>query len=258
VFLFSKKQSPETLLAKLNTIYDLMQKNRLPEALSLLNDFIKQVPDNAKALGYRGEVHGRLGNIPAAIDDLKKAVNLKPTASDYFNLALAYLHSQNNTEAFATLLRALQLRPHDKEGWSLRNDLAKAVGLEDLDGVARLVEQFAYSQCGSGEEWKVELRKMYRFLGNQHVEEYNAVVLDLCQQPLALVQIQILPLEYKIIINYEKVFPNTTQRTFVDAVTRTIPANDAGLLNVFDEFIKDGVLVKKNHCLRYVSHQNAT
>jgi hypothetical protein len=97
---------------------------------------------------------------------------------------------------------------------------------------------------------------MYRFTPNQPHEEYNAAILDLCQQPVALVQIQIIPPEYKITVNYEKVFPNVSQTTFIDAVNKTIPANDAALLNLLNEFIEQGILVKNNHRLQYVPEQN--
>ncbi len=86
---FSGKPSPEALLKELQEAYALIQRNRLREALSLLNKIIKQIPNNAKALELRGQVNGMLGNIPAAMEDIKKSIELKPTAAGYFNYALA-------------------------------------------------------------------------------------------------------------------------------------------------------------------------
>jgi len=258
VNLFSRKQLSEVLLSRLQAAYDLKEQNRLPEALGLLNKFIKQVPDNAKALAYRGEVYGRLGNIPAALADLQNSVQIKPTAPAYFNYALAHLHANNKSEALAALFRVVQLDPNDEEAWSLRAGLAKDLSLEDLDIVARVVERFTYSQCGSGVGWKVELRQMYRFIPNKPHEEYNAVILDLCQQPIALVQIQMMAPKYKVIINFEKSFPETSQRTFVEVITKVIPAKDAALLKTLNGFMKDGILVKSNNCLRYSNRDQNT
>ena len=255
--LFSRKLSPSALLSKLQAAYDLKQQNRLQEALDLLNKLLKQVPDNAKALAYRGEIYGRLGNIPAALEDLKRSVHLEPFAPTYFNLALAYFHSNQKSEALAALFRVVQLEPNDKEAWSFREGLAKELGLEDLEIIARVVEQFMYSHCGPGLGWKVELRHMYRFIPHKPHEEYDAVVLDLCQEPLALIQIQPVSAEYRIIVNVEKSFPETSQRTFAEVITKVIPAQDADLLNVFNEFIEAGVLIQEKNRLRYSEKQQA-
>jgi tetratricopeptide (TPR) repeat protein len=258
VNLFSGKPSSYALLSKLQAAYDLKQQNRFQEALDLLNKIIKQVPDNAKALAYRGEIYGQLGNIPAALEDLERSVHFEPFASTYFNLALAHFHSNQKSEALATLFRVLQLEPNDKEAWSFRERLAKELGLEDLEIIARVVEQFMYSHCGPGIGWKVELRHLYRFIPNEPHEEYNAVILDLCQEPLALIQIQPAPTEYKIIVNVEKSFPETSQRTFADVITKVIPTHDADLLNILNGFIEDGVLIQENNRLRYSEKPKAT
>ncbi len=255
--LFSRKPSRETLLAELQSAYELIQQNRLPQALALLNNITDQVPNNAKALELRGQVYGMQGNIPAALADLQKSVELKPTPSAYFNFALAHLHAQNKKAGLLAVLRALQLQPNDSEAWSLRDQLAKNLGMVTLDGIARVVERFMYSLCGPGMEWIVEFRPMHRFIGNGQVESYDAAVLDFRQQPTVFLQIVPISDEYRIIISCEKTVAGIDQRTYFDAMTRIIPSNDDALLAALKQFVSDGILVRDNNRLRYNGPQKS-
>ena len=251
----NESQLTEVFLAALKKISGLIQQDRLQEALETSSKLIDLLPQDttnlAYPLAYRGQIYGRLGNIPAALADLKRSVELKPTAEGYYNYALAHLHANDKTSGLEALLRVTQLEPTDKEAMALRKALAKELGLEDLEVIAGTVEQFCYSQCGAGTKWKVELRKMYRFHPDGTHEEYNAVVLDLCQQPNALVQIRSTPPHYIIIVNYEQEFLETSQHAFAEAVTKEIPANQGALTELFNAFLKDSVLIQENNQLLF-------
>ena len=249
--LFFRKPSPDAILAQLNHVDELKRLNQLQNALAAVNKVLKQAPDSALALAYRGEIQGRLGHIPEALADLEKSVRIEPTAYAYFNYSLAHYHAHNKSAALAALFRVLQLEPGDKEAQAFRVGLAQELGLAELEIAARVVEQFMYSQCGPGIGWKVELRQMYRFKPNSPHDEYNAVVLDLCHQPATLIEIEYVPPEYRVVIDIEKRFPGVSRQTMVAAVTKDIAASDAALLSVLQGFVEEGVLTLGNGSLRY-------
>lgn len=112
-------------------------------------------------------------------------------AEAHFREAVSCLEAGNEPDALLEFSRVLQFTPDHEQALAWRKKLARELGLEDLDRAARLMERFAYSRCGPGTSWKVELREMYRFRPQQPPEPYNAVLLDLCQTPPAFIELTI-------------------------------------------------------------------
>lgn len=248
-----KGRHPNSFFLLLNAAYNLVKQDQLPEALTLLDDILEQAPDDAAALTLRGQVYGCLGDIGSALADLGRSVEINPNSEEaYFNYAVAHLHAGNGSEALAALSRVLQLTPNNRRARAWRGRLAFELGLNKLDQVAQVMEHFAYSQCGPGRGWKVELREMYRFQPNRSPESFNAATLDLCQTPQAFIQVAIAPTEYIVKLNVEKHLPDVPQMCLADVISETIPAQHDVLLNLLNSFVDEGILVKvSNQQLRY-------
>jgi tetratricopeptide (TPR) repeat protein len=251
--LFKRKgQHPDNLLSLIQVASDLFEQGQLPEALSLLNEILKRSPNNDIALTLRGVVRGRMGDTASALADLSQAGELTPyNEVALFNCAVAHLRAGNGSEGLALLSRVLQLKPDDERASALREEIALDLGLEELDRVARVMEQFAYAQCSPGLGWKVELREMYRFQPNRPPETYNAALLDLCQIPQAFIQVTVTPTEYAVKINVEKRLPGIDRMCLSEVASDMIPAQVDVLLDLLNSFVDRGIIVKVGRQLRY-------
>jgi tetratricopeptide (TPR) repeat protein len=246
------KQHPHepALLVELARTY--VAVNRLSQALSALDTALQQSPDHAKAPAVRRQAYGRSGDLSVTLADLSRAVELGPyNAETRFNYALAHWQAGHPEEALAAFSRVLQLTPDDSEARTWRARLVLLLGLEMLDEVARLLEDFLYSHCGPGRKWKVELRQMLKFRPDGPPETVNAALVDLCQTPQALLQVTATPTEYTVTILAERPIPGTPQTGFSDAITETVPARPEALLDLFNGFLDKGILVKAGNQLRY-------
>lgn len=193
-----------------------------------------------------------MGNTAAALADLSRAVELAPDNDvALFNCAVAHLRAGNDSEGLAMLSRVLQLTPDNERARTVREELAADLGLEEIDRAARVMEQFAYAQCGPGRRWKVELKEMYRFRPHRPHEVYNAALLDLCQVPPAFIQVTVTPAEYTVLILTEKKLPDVDRITLSTVASETIPAQADALLGILNSFVDKGILVKVGDQLRY-------
>ncbi len=93
---------------------------------------------------------------------------------------------------------------------------------------------------------------MYEFIPNGAREEYDAVLLDLCQQPPVHVEVRTVGLQYEVRVLSQKIIPEIRERTAVSVLTELTLADGAALLGVFNRFLEDGVLVCTGDCMRYV------
>src|SRR4051812_4781517 len=99
------------------------------------------------------------------LDWFKKA-KTQPQRSDaqvHFRNAVAQMDAGNEPEALLGFSRVLQLVPNHEQASVCREKLARELGLDKLDRAARVMERFAYTHCGPGHGWKVELREIYAF-----------------------------------------------------------------------------------------------
>jgi tetratricopeptide (TPR) repeat protein len=228
-----------------------IDQKRLPEALSTLNAVLQYHPDDTQALALRGQIYGRSGRTETALQDLSRAVQLDPNNPEtHFNHALALLYAGHPEAALAAVSRVLQLTPDDREAHTWRVKLARDLGLEPLDEVARVLESFAYSHCGPGRNWKVELREMYAFRPGKRPEAYNAALLDLCQVPQSILQVRMIPGGYIVLLQHERPVPNIDRTCFAEVVSKTIPTGNDALLGLLNSFVDQEVLVKVGNRLR--------
>jgi tetratricopeptide (TPR) repeat protein len=238
------KQAPDepSLLmdfARLN-----LQHNKLPEAQQSLEVILRSIPNHGEALTLRGQIHGRNRNIQAAVADLERAVKLIPyDANAHFNFALALYYAGRFSEAHAEIQRVTQLDPIDKEAVAWRAKLAQQLGLADLDEAAKVLEEFALQQTGSGRGWIVEIRQMHQFVPHSVPITYNAAVLNLFQDPPALIEVRNIPPRYTFKIMSGKQIPNTSQMGFFDAVSREIDANPAALHTLLSSLLAERVFI---------------
>jgi len=218
----------------------------------MLNDILKQSPENAVALALRGQTYGRVGNVSNALTDLSRSVQLDPNNIDAnFNYAIALAKADKESEALAAISRVVQLTPNDEEALAWRIRLARKLGLEELDQAARVLEQFAYSQCGNGKHWQVELREMHHFRPHLPYETYNAAVLNLRQVPQALILVATSPDGYSVKLSAERRFPEVSRVTFVDVVSEKSSAEPSALLDLLHGLLSRGILKTAGDRLRY-------
>ncbi len=231
---------PELLLQQ---AYTWVDQGDLSQALSLVEGVLAAQPDHAGTLALRGQIHGRSGNLAAALADLERAVALDPgDAEAHFNYALANFYAHRLTEAFAALLRVLQLTPGDQEALQWRPRLAGQLGLEPWDRAARVLEHFAYSHCGPGRDWKVEIRQMHTFHPNGEIETYNAAVLDPGPRSALLLVVKLTPDGYCVEVMAELAVPDAPRTPFTVVAERTVPQDPDRLLAQLNRLVTEGVL----------------
>lgn len=102
-----------------------------------LNDFstiIKHDPKDASAYAERGNIQYQLHNTAAAVDDLTKSLNIKPTSRAYFYRGLVHRDAKDIAGAINDFHQALKIDPnnaqvHETLGYtySMQGDFGKAV-----------------------------------------------------------------------------------------------------------------------------------
>jgi lipoprotein NlpI len=81
------------------------------EAIALATKAIDQMPSNSNAYVIRGLAHKGLGQTKDAIEDLSKAIELKPDARVYLQRSQWYSETDEHDMAIADIDKALQLNP---------------------------------------------------------------------------------------------------------------------------------------------------
>ena len=183
---------------------------------------------------------------------LKKLCNNPQLDADAcFNDAQALLDAGNYSDALLRFSRVLQFVPDHAQALARRERLVIDLGLDDLDRAARLLERFAYSHCGAGYGWKVEMREAYAFSPHQPPETYDAAFLDLCQTPPAFIELTVQGNQYKLRFMVDTPVPGVSRTCLSEVNPQSIPANADALLELLDQFVKTGLLVKVGKRLRY-------
>lgn len=176
---------------------------------------------------------------------------IEQAGDTHFNQALTLLRAGDEVGALAAFSRVLQMTPDHAQARAAREKLASELGLAELDKAARVMEDFAYSQCGPGHLWKVELREVYRFRPNQPPLAINAALLDLRQTPQAFVQLIVTPGEYEVRIMVERPVAGVARTTLSQASIETIPAQPDKLMKLLNRMLATGNLVKVGNQLHY-------
>ncbi len=87
-------------VGKLDSAYNLYNEGKYPEALALLNEIIKAVPDNATAYYYRGLVYDAQTKYAQAIKDYESALQYSPDFTlSYYSIAVDYDNLQKYADA---------------------------------------------------------------------------------------------------------------------------------------------------------------
>ncbi|MBR6163562.1 tetratricopeptide repeat protein [bacterium] len=87
-------------VGKLDSAYNLYNEGKYPEAVALLNEIIKAVPDNATAYYYRGLVYDAQTKYAQAIKDYESALKYSPDFTlSYYSIAVDYDNLQKWAEA---------------------------------------------------------------------------------------------------------------------------------------------------------------
>src|SRR5438034_74297 len=102
--------------------------------------------------------------------------NRTPNAESHYSYAVSLLDAGKEPEALHAFSRVLQFLPNHEQALAWRKKLVIDLGLVDLDRAARAMEDFAYSHCGPGYGWKVEMRNVYSFKPHQPHETYEAAL----------------------------------------------------------------------------------
>jgi len=161
-----------------------------------------------------------------------------------FNVAQRRLSAGNKWEALMGVSRVLQLTPNHETALVLRERLATDLRLDELDRAARVLEEFAYSHCGPGHKWKVELRRRYAL--NPHGRRclYDAAFLDLCQDPPAFIELTLEGNHYTVRLMVNRPVSGVSPTCLSEVTSQSIPAQADALLKLLDRFIEIGLLVK--------------
>jgi tetratricopeptide (TPR) repeat protein len=111
---------------------EYLQKNRLPEAIELLQKATKQNINDADAWQYLGIATFRAGNIEVAKQAFEKAISLRSdVATSHTGLASCFLALNKTTEAEKELRLALKIHPRSDEARYFLS--AIKLKLEDFD-----------------------------------------------------------------------------------------------------------------------------
>lgn len=92
--------------------FEMQRNNQLPQAISLYEQLLAINPQYAQAYHFLGLVYALLGDMQAAITNLKKASQLEPRNPSYHNnLANAFKKMHQTEQAILSYQQALKLSP---------------------------------------------------------------------------------------------------------------------------------------------------
>lgn len=92
--------------------YDYYQKDRLHEALQILNKILEEEPENTDALFYLGVVHHRFGNNDDAVANFRKIIEINPHDADVLNnLGIILQGKGQYDQAIIYYRKAVELKP---------------------------------------------------------------------------------------------------------------------------------------------------
>lgn len=136
------------LLARLEEAKELMGRNRMPEALALLEELNRKSPDNVPFLGRWAAARLQGGDVEGALATYRKAVELNPRLDFlHLNLAKAYRRLGRTEEARKELELTLELNPRFSEAWLTLAQMAQAAG--DSRRERELLERAVAEETGS-------------------------------------------------------------------------------------------------------------
>lgn len=115
--LFSRalRVTKNNYLAHNNMGLALFAEGRIEEAIAHYNEALSIMPimpDHVLVYNNRGIAYSRLGSYQKALDDLNKAISMKPDYADaYSNRGIIYSNLNNNQLAFEDFNKAIEFKP---------------------------------------------------------------------------------------------------------------------------------------------------
>jgi tetratricopeptide (TPR) repeat protein len=111
-----QEEHPDLLLILETLIWEFMLRNRLSEALSLLNLWLETQPDDYEALVRRGWVNEHVFATDQAIDDYRKALALRPDRDNVrLRLTELLLKRNRSTDALVEAEELLRRQPDNPD-----------------------------------------------------------------------------------------------------------------------------------------------
>jgi len=155
------------LLAGIITALSLLTYNRThawKDSITIFSDAVKKYPDAYMAYNNRGVVYNHEGNLPQAVSDCTKAIEINPKyANAYNNRGNAYSRQGNLPQAISDFNRAIEINPHDSSYYNGRgfayavqnkfiqaiSDFTRAIEINPKYADAYYNRGVAYSQQGN-------------------------------------------------------------------------------------------------------------
>jgi protein O-GlcNAc transferase len=94
------------------------QAGNLQQAEHIYKEILNDQPNNYYALNYIGILYYQLGNYDSAIEYIKKALELNPTADAYYNLGNIYKEYGQLSDALSYFQKALELDPNNADAFN--------------------------------------------------------------------------------------------------------------------------------------------
>jgi arylsulfatase A-like enzyme/tetratricopeptide (TPR) repeat protein len=106
---------PESRHLRLSYAANLASTGSLKEAIGIYESLISDFPGEQAFYQYAGIASSYLGEFDRAVSFLRRAVDIAPTPTGFFNLAVAYEKSGDLKNAAATFRTYLERYPNEKE-----------------------------------------------------------------------------------------------------------------------------------------------
>jgi tetratricopeptide (TPR) repeat protein len=103
---------PGFVAARFNLIVVCLRLQELEEALQQSDELVRLMPEDARSLQLRAQVHGKRGETEAAIADLERAAGLDPDNPEVWQDLGAYLYQERRLEdSLGAFRQALKVQP---------------------------------------------------------------------------------------------------------------------------------------------------
>jgi len=143
-------------IAHLNRALARYSAGDLEGAEADLSEAIRIAPEYGRAWAHRGVIRHQLGDTPAGLRDLTRALVFEPSAENHSNRGSLRLSAGNTAGAIADFDRALALHPGYGMAWNNRGHARAAAGdperaLADFEQAAALAPGLIAAHLGAGE-----------------------------------------------------------------------------------------------------------
>ncbi|OJE45021.1 hypothetical protein BAQ49_07645 [Bacillus proteolyticus] len=165
---------PETFLSKARILVNI--DGKLEDSLKAANCAIQLKEDSEQAHYLRSLIYIKLDKIENAVDDLKKGIEIKPTAASYTNLGDALVKLKSNEDAMDAYNNAIKLDEKYIRGYVRKVNLyieqgeyEKAlevvkpiIGNREHDSFLYAMQGFIYKKLNKDEESIDSYRKAFK------------------------------------------------------------------------------------------------